>query len=127
MIKTTMIGNIGNEAKLLKGKNNTQFIAFSVGVNVRSKDGSKHTSWVNASLSEKAGKNLLPFLTKGKKVYIEGKPYVSTYNKDGEIIPTLNILITEIVLLSGKSEQPENSEQSEQSTVEAEQNDDLPF
>lgn len=90
----TVVGKLGADAVLRPGEKS--FVSLSVASDER-KD---VTTWVNVTYSSYAGDKIFPYLKKGTIVFVEGKPYVSSYTKDGEVIPTFNIHASMIRLVS---------------------------
>lgn len=84
MIKLIAIGNLGSDAEV-KNVNGAEFISFRVADN-RSfvgEDGITRTSttWLSCSM-DGSRKNIVPYLKKGQKVYIEGYPSVRIANNN---------------------------------------------
>jgi single-strand DNA-binding protein len=107
MLKFQIIGNIGKDAeqKQVGGKT---VINFSVchTEKWKDKDGAQQSkaTWVEcAQWTEKVG--ILPYLTKGTMVYVEGVPEASAYqNKEGAAVGTIRLKVGAIQLLGGKNE-----------------------
>jgi len=81
MNKVILIGNIGKDA-VLEGKKGS----FSLATNETwTKDGEKQekTTWHNVVIWN-ASENLIPHLTKGKKICVQGSIDNYQYEKDGE-------------------------------------------
>lgn len=99
MIRLTAIGNLGKDATLTNTGEHT-VINFSIGVATGTKE-NPDTTWISCSLWDK--EKLHPFLTKGMKVYISGKPEASYYTKqDQVIVAELKCTVFEIELLTPK-------------------------
>ncbi|MCO6497045.1 MAG: single-stranded DNA-binding protein [Chitinophagaceae bacterium] len=105
MIKLQVIGNLGRDCvqREVNGKN---VINFSVAHTERYKNSSgvtqDKTIWVECSYwTEKTG--IVPYLLKGKTVYVEGTPEADVFKKqDGEAVATLRLRVREIQLVGGK-------------------------
>ena len=67
MFTTSFIGNLGQDAKMFTGKNGREMMGFSVGV---SQPNDRGTLWVDVTMNHRP--NLMPYLTKGTKVYVHG-------------------------------------------------------
>lgn len=104
MQKIQIIGNVGNDAKIVTG-NGSEFISFSVAVTERYTDrngiATEQTSWYNCAYQTKTNE-VAKFLTKGKKVFVEGKPRAKAYLKNGEAIPDVGINVMALILLTPK-------------------------
>lgn len=75
MKKVILLGNLTKdveEIKIGKGKNIQKAIAIGVACNSKDKDGNEYTTFVNMLYFGKY-ENIIEYLTKGKKVLIEGE------------------------------------------------------
>ena len=118
MESITIIGNVGQPA-VIQIANGKEFISFSVAVNkyrkVWEKDENnkghevkkQSTNWYSVSLPI-GMKNLVPFLVKGTKVYVQGSFSAKMYNSKQGWEISLNIYGDKVELLSSvKSENEE--------------------
>lgn len=105
--KVQLIGNLGNNPETKNGKNDTTFVTFSLATSeaFKNKSGKKETKteWnkvvVNGKLAELVSKNL----TKGKKVFVEGKLTHSEYEDKDKIKRYItNVKASKIIFLSPK-------------------------
>lgn len=126
MFQITAAGNIGNDAEL-KEIGGNKYASFSIAIKERTKDGSK-TTWARAMKVDKEGK-LTPYLTKGMKVFVIGRPTISAYiNKDKEAVGDLTIWVNELEFgSSAKAENNQQPQQYQQPFPPLPDNDDLPF
>ena len=105
MVKTQIIGHLGNDASI-NDVNGKTVINFSVAhtESFLNKQGSKveNTLWVNCSWwIERI--TVAEWLTKGRQVFVEGTPSLDTYrNQQGVIIPQLKLRVDTLQLLGGK-------------------------
>lgn len=101
--KATLLGNVGKEPEYKVTPNGTPICKFSIATVESFKNSSdqweNRTEWHNIecwrNIADIANKNL----TKGTKVYIEGKIKTDSYEKDGVTKYSTKIVATEIVLL----------------------------
>lgn len=142
MIKLQIIGHLGKDA-IVKEINGKSVINFSVAHSekYKDKDGAAHerTTWVECAYwSDRTA--LAPYLTKGTIVYAEGSPEADAYlNRDNKATATLRMRVSNIQLLSSKSQQstspavnPVAAARDSMAPVPADQQpeaaaDDLPF
>lgn len=133
---TIIIGHLGQDAEVRQAQNATA-ISFSVAVTESWKDaaGTKQsrTTWFNCTKWVKPESTALArYLTKGTKVYVEGKISVRAWNHptSGEANGSLELRVNEIILLGGgaKNESTgQNSQDSEFDNNSMGDFDDLPF
>jgi single-strand DNA-binding protein len=136
--KIMLIGNIGRDPETRFTPNNASVTSFSIATShsYKGKDGNwvNETTWHNIvafNLSDYVKGNL----TKGKKVYVEGRLSKREYEKDG-VKKYFTEVISDtsgIILLDGRednyigdSSQPVK-ESSNPVDISSEENDDLPF
>ena len=95
MIKIQIIGRLGKDAEKTN-INGKDVVKFFVGVD-QSKGENKTTRWLMCyCYNEK----LLPYLTKGKLVYVDGSHRVTTSTKDGKTYINEFVTVAELQLLS---------------------------
>ena len=122
MQQLTIAGTLGKDAELRKTGNGDAVAGFSVAVdNGKDKNGTKReTTWIDCSLWGKRGEALSPYLTKGLKVAITGRPTVRAY--DGKAY--LGCSVNEITLMGGGEK---SSGQSPQAPASQNLDDEIPF
>lgn len=109
MLQFTCIGNLGNDAQV-KVYNGSKFVAFDVAHTDSWKDESgvvhENTIWVSCTLNGDGG-NLLPYLTKGRKVFVSGQGSVRCYSSavQRKMMAGANINVRTIELLGGPSDE----------------------
>jgi single-strand DNA-binding protein len=105
--KVTLIGHLGKDAEGKFTPSGVHVARFSVATSRRWKDkGSdewkEETDWTNVSLWR--SENLVPYLIKGKQVYVEGRLQTRSYDKDGEKRYSTEVMADEVILLGGGGE-----------------------
>jgi single-strand DNA-binding protein len=120
MESLTIIGNIGQDAKIQE-TNGNKFVSFSVACSKRYKksDGStvESTTWYSIICSNE---KLVPYLKKGTKVCVIGEPKYSIYKKQtgGDWQVNVNLNVSKIELLSSSQNQNQSQETKETSTTQ---------
>lgn len=103
MLQFQVIGNLGADAKIVS-ENGKQFVSFNVGHNDRwrGQDGVEHesTTWVSCALNGDGGR-LLPYLKKGRLVFVEGKGSARVYSSEKArgMVAGLNIMVDRLELV----------------------------
>lgn len=117
MIKLQVIGNLGQDAKVSE-TNGQKAINFSIAHNMRTVDNegvvNETTTWVNCTMwkDKEKSADVVKYLTKGTKVFVEGLPKVKGYKKDGEHYVSLNLVVQRLDLLTVKDKPDENADNS---------------
>ena len=115
--KVILIGNLGKDAESKFTPNGTSVATFSIATSWRQKDQQTgewkdQTDWHNIVLWR--SENVVPYLTKGTQVYIEGRLHTRSYEKDGKKQYFTEVIAEELILLGGKRESGGAGEYSQQ-------------
>lgn len=109
MLQFQAIGNLGADAKVVS-ENGKQFVSFNIGHNDRwrGQDGVEHesTTWISCAMNGDGGK-LLPFLKKGRLVFVEGKGSTRVYSSEKArgMVAGLNIMVDRIELVGAQPDE----------------------
>lgn len=100
MIKLLIIGNLGADA-VIKEVGGSSYISYSVCHTERSRDGKEFSTWVNVmQKTNDSNPKILPYLTKGTQVYVEGNPSAGAYvDGDGKARASLSLWSFKVDLL----------------------------
>lgn len=104
--KITLMGNVGRDPDIQQTKNGTKVAHFSLATNRRAPNGSEEeeaTDWHRLTLWNRQAQFAEDYIRTGDRVYIEGRLEYDSYERDGVVIPTAEITVREVVLLSSKS------------------------
>lgn len=121
MQKIMIIGNLAADA-VRHAANGSDFITFRVGVTEKSKingETTDLTTWYNCNVN-RPDAGYVPYLTKGKKVFVQGRPRYTIYDSAVYRCKMIDVTIyvDAIELLSPKDtqenqQQPENVEEED--------------
>lgn len=106
MAKIEFIGNLGADARV-ETTNGRQFVAFNVADtdSYTDQDGNRHevTQWISCTMAGDGGK-LLPYLKKGKTVFVRGHLSTRIFNsaKHHKMMCGLNCAVKELDLVGGQ-------------------------
>jgi single-strand DNA-binding protein len=103
--KITLIGNVGRDPDIQQTKNGTKVAHFSVATNRRvpaGGEGEERTDWHRLTLWNRQEQFAEDYIRTGDRVYVEGRMEYDSYERDGVVIPTAEITVREIVLLTSK-------------------------
>jgi single-strand DNA-binding protein len=83
----TIVGHIGKDAIKNSTSNGVTYVKFSVAVTDRKKSSQSdhwhdHTTWLNVTFWGKIAESVLPYLKKGKLVYVQGALRQEEYQDD---------------------------------------------
>jgi len=111
MIKMQIIGYLGKDA-VESDFNGKSVLSFRVAQTERFKNQQgvpqERTTWVDCAMWERA--NLVPYLTQGTQVFLEGRPYAEAYNNNaGEAVGVMRLRVLNLQLLAGGRRQNDTS------------------
>ena len=104
--KITLIGNVGRDPDIQQTKSGTKVAHFSLATNRRVPNGQgdeERTDWHRLTLWNRLAQFAEDYVRTGDRVYVEGRLEYDSYERDGVVIPTAEITVREVVLLSSKS------------------------
>jgi single-strand DNA-binding protein len=105
--KITLIGNVGRDPDIQQTKSGTKVAHFSIATNRRAPAGSEEqerTDWHRLTLWSKQAQFAEDYIRTGDRIYVEGRLEYDSYERDGVMIPTAEVHVNEVVLLSSKSQ-----------------------
>lgn len=117
MNKIMLIGNLGRDVEFSYTPNGTPNAKFSIAVNKRVKgsDGKPEyeTEWFNIVAWQKLAEICNEHLKKGSKVFVEGRLSQRKYqDKNGNDRMAVEVIISDMEMLSKKEERAQSSSQS---------------
>ncbi len=129
MNRLQVIGNLTADAEV-KEANGKKAINFSLATNEKYKDANgtiiEKTYYYGCTIWRDSNVNISEYLTKGTKVYVEGKPESEAYkDKNGDIKGAIKINVSNIELIGGGSKKETQTTISDNKIKKAD--DDLPF
>lgn len=142
--KVILIGHLGDEVKMHYFEGGNSIGRFPLATNetyTNKQTGERitNTDWHNVVVRNKLAEICEKYLTKGDKVYVEGRLKNRQYEVDGQKRYTTEIHVNEMTMLSSKREQqdqmsPQNQNPQSQAentpstnTSSYNEDDDLPF
>ena len=115
--KITLIGNVGRDPDIQQTKSGTKVAQFSLATNRRmaaGSDGEERTDWHRLTLWNRQAQFAEEYIKTGDRIYIEGRLEYDSYERDGVVIPTAEIQVREVVLLSSRGVGVDTAEEVEE-------------
>jgi len=137
--KVMLIGNVGQDPELRYTPDGNPVANFSIAVNRRRRVGEEYkdeTEWFNIVCFSRTAENVNQYLTKGQKVYVEGRFQSNEYvGQDGNQRKSYEVIANEVTFLSSRSESDtansntsQSNEKKEPTSTDSEDEDkDLPW
>jgi len=103
--RITLIGNVGRDPDIHETKNGTKVAHFSLATNRRapSSEGEERTDWHRLTLWNKQAQFAEDYVRTGDRIYIDGRLEYDSYERDGVVIPTAEVIVREVVLLTSRA------------------------
>ena len=108
--KVILLGFVGKDPEIKTSGGGMTIANFSIATNDRQKDAQGNwedkTEWTNLVAFKKTAEIIRDYVTKGSKVYVEGKLSTSSWpdKQTGQKRYRTDVIVNEIVLLSGSEE-----------------------
>ena len=109
--RITLIGNVGRDPDIHQTKNGTKVAHFSIATNRRTPgaEEEERTDWHRLTLWNRQAQFAEEYIRTGDRIYVEGRLEYDSYERDGVVIPTAEVIVREVVLLSSKAQTSELS------------------
>lgn len=137
--KVVLIGSLGRDPELKYTPSGKALAKFSLATNETHKnqagEKTETTEWHNIIVWDKLAEICGQYLTKGQKIYLEGRIQSRSYEKDGQKRISYEIVGSNMIMLSSKKEGSSTGDKQSPATVGKAANapipevseDDIPF
>jgi single-strand DNA-binding protein len=102
--KIILVGNVGQDPDIQETGNGTKVAHFSLATNRRvggsGGDVQEKADWHRLTLWNRLAQFAQDYVSKGDRIYVEGRLEYDSYERDGVTIPTADVNVRELVLLS---------------------------
>ena len=104
--RVTLVGNTGSEPDVRETASGTVVAHVSLATNrLFRKNGETRTrtDWHRLTFWGRAAETVDQYVTKGNRLYVEGRLEYGSFDRDGVTIPTAEIMVRELVTLSPRT------------------------
>ena len=102
--KIILVGNVGQDPDIQVTGNGTKVAHFSLATNRRTStngdDPQEKADWHRLTLWNRLAQLAEDYVSKGDRIYVEGRLEYDSYERDGVTIPTADVNVKELVMLS---------------------------
>ena len=104
--KIILVGNVGSDPDVRETKNGTKVVHLFMATNrpPYGDDPQERTDWHRLTFWARLAQFTEDYVKKGDRIYVEGRLEYDTYERDGVSIPTAEVNVRELVLLSSSKE-----------------------
>jgi len=105
--KIILVGNVGQDPDIQETGSGTKVAHLSLATNRRTsnngEDVTERTDWHRLTLWNRLAQFTQDYVSKGDRVYVEGRLEYDSYERDGVTIPTADVVVRELVLLTPRA------------------------
>jgi len=102
--KIILVGHVGRDPEVRETASGTRVASLSLATNHRlngaGEEERERTDWHRLTLWNRLATFAEDYVRKGDRVYVEGRLEYDAYERDGVTIPTAEVQVRELVLLS---------------------------
>lgn len=114
--KVILVGNVGRDPDIQTTTAGTKVAHLSLATSRRvPRDGAmeERTDWHRITLWDRLAEVAEEYVRKGDRIYVEGRMEYGSYEKNGVTIPTSEVQVRELVMLSGGGRQADVEQEEE--------------
>lgn len=115
--KVILVGNVGRDPEVRETQSGTRVAHLSLATNRRAQgDGNEaeRTDWHRLTLWNRLAQFAEDYVHQGDRLYVEGRLEYGSFEREGVTIPTAEIHVREVVLLSPRPKAREGGEAEEE-------------
>jgi single-strand DNA-binding protein len=102
--KIILVGNVGQDPDVQETSNGTKVAHLSVATNRRmsgnGEELQERADWHRLTMWNRLAQFAEDYVSKGDRIYVEGRLEYDSYEREGVTIPTADVNVRELVLLS---------------------------
>lgn len=102
--KIILVGNVGQDPDIQETGNGTKVAHLSLATNRRTSGNGdelqERADWHRLTMWNRLAQFTEDYVAKGDRIYVEGRLEYDSYERDGVTIPTADVNVRELVLLS---------------------------
>ena len=103
--KLILVGNVGRDPEVHETKTGRKVAHFSLATNrFPNEAGEERTDWHRLTLWGKLAQFAEDYIKVGDRIFVEGRVEYDSYERDGVTIPSSEVIVREVVLLSPMKE-----------------------
>lgn len=105
--KIILVGNVGRDPDIHETQNGTKVAHVSLATNRRltvDGDVTERADWHRLTFWSRLAQFAEDYISVGDRIYVEGRLEYDSYEREGVTIPTADVNVREVVLLTPKEE-----------------------
>lgn len=105
--KIILVGHVGRDPDMQETKNGTKVAHLSLATNHwipgNEAEPKERADWHRLTMWNRLAQFAEDYIKSGDRIYVEGRLEYDSYERDGVTIPTADVQVIEVVLLSAKA------------------------
>lgn len=105
--RVILVGNAGSDPDIQRTASGTTVAHLSLATNRRTRvngEMQERTDWHRLTFWAAAAETIERYVRRGNRLYVEGRIEYGSYDRDGQSVPTVDVVVQEFVLLDGPGE-----------------------
>lgn len=105
--RVILVGNAGSDPDIQRTASGTTVAHLSLATNRRTRENGEmqeRTDWHRLTFWAAAAETIERYVRRGNRLYVEGRIEYGSYDRDGQSVPTVDVVVQEFVLLDGPAE-----------------------
>ncbi|MEZ4424216.1 MAG: single-stranded DNA-binding protein [Gemmatimonadota bacterium] len=103
--KVILVGNVGRDPDIQVTRSGTKVAHLSLATNRRhTGEEEERTEWHRLTLWNRLAEVTQEHVHRGDRIYVEGRLEYDSYEREGVRIPTVDVMVRELVLLSRRED-----------------------
>lgn len=105
--RAILVGNAGSDPDIQRTASGTTVAHLSLATNRRTRvngETQERTDWHRLTFWAAAAETIERYVRRGNRLYVEGRIEYGSYDRDGQSVPTADVVVQEFVLLDGPGE-----------------------
>lgn len=105
--RVILVGNAGSDPDIQRTASGTTVAHLSLATNRRTRvngEMQERTDWHRLTFWAAAAETIERYVRRGNRLYVEGRIEYGSYDRDGQSVPTADVVVQEFVLLDGPGE-----------------------
>lgn len=105
--RVILVGNAGSDPDIQRTASGTTVAHLSLATNRRTRvngETQERTDWHRLTFWAAAAETIERYVRRGNRLYVEGRIEYGSYDRDGQSVPTVDVVVQEFVLLDGPGE-----------------------
>ncbi len=105
--RVILVGNAGSDPDIQRTASGTTVAHLSLATNRRTRvngEMQERTDWHRLTFWAAAAETIERYVRRGNRLYVEGRIEYGSYDRDGQSVPTADVVVQEFVLLDGSGE-----------------------